>query len=211
MTPVFSLRIVLSILDMIIHSVRHQQVIDLEVCEAVCRMMSQIFVLMGEQDRQCMQWLKCYSILPSFLDACRSGRLYDFQWQFPCELQYAELMDLLKEAKKHDQTLLFIEEEKEDPCEESYKLSVQDELLTGAFPKSNSLLKSLDASDPNMHNIRRRLCIAGVWTGPGEQMTQQYTSTDTIEKKIHCDNHKTNFLVKGLSNERARLWYFLLQ
>ncbi|CCI49683.1 unnamed protein product [Albugo candida] len=206
MTPVFSLRIVLSILDMIIHSVRHQQVIDLEVCEAVCRMMSQIFVLMGEQDRQCMQWLKCYSILPSFLDACRSGRLYDFQWQFPCELQYAELMDLLKEAKKHDQTLLFIEEEKEDPCEESYKLSVQDELLTGAFPKSNSLLKSLDASDPNMHNIRRRLCIAGVWTGPGEQMTQQYTSTDTIEKKIHCDNHKTNFLVKGLSNERARLW-----
>nr|CCA24293.1 rasspecific guanine nucleotidereleasing factor putat [Albugo laibachii Nc14] len=205
-TPLFSLRIILNILDMIIHSVRHQQVMDLEVCETVCRIMSQIFVMMGEQDRQCMQWLRCYSILPGFLDACRSGRLYEFQWQSSCGLQYAELMDLLKEAKKQDPTLMFIEEENEDQNEGSCKIKVEKEVLEGAFPKSDSLLTTtMDVSDPTM-NMRHRLCIAGVWTGLEGQAAENFSSPDTIGKRLNCDNHKTNFLVKGLSNERARLW-----
>lgn len=134
-------RMVLHALDKLVENMKHRVECDLDICNYISELCGEVFPFAIDDDPQCAQWLSA-SLLPLFVEACRSKRLPEFQVLSLCEQDYTSLKHFLCSAKQHDPTLKFLDD---------------------------ALFQATAGIEIISESMRRRLSIAGVWTGSSKK------------------------------------------
>lgn len=134
-------RMVLHALDKIVQNMKHKVECDMDVCDYISEFCSELFPFSIDDDPQCAQWLSA-SLLPLFVDACRTQRMQEFQILSYCEEEYTSLKQFLVFAKQSNPNLKFLDDD---------------------------LFATAAGIDIISESMRRRLSIAGVWTGDSKR------------------------------------------
>lgn len=130
-------RMVLHALNKLVETAKHHAECDTDALACISDFCSEVFPFAIDDDPQCAQWVST-SQLPQFVEACRAQRLSDFQVLSFGEDEYTALKQFLVSAKQNHAELKFLD----------------DDLFASA--------KGIEIITESM---RRRLSIAGVWSG----------------------------------------------
>lgn len=134
-------RMVLHALDKLVGNMKHKVECDMDVCNYISDFCGELFPFSIDDDPQCAQWLSV-SLLPLFVDACRTQRMQEFQILSFCEEDYTSLKQFLCSAKQNDPSLTFLDDD-------LFATATGIEIIT--------------------QSMRRRLSVAGVWTGDSKK------------------------------------------
>ncbi|TMW65628.1 hypothetical protein Poli38472_008270 [Pythium oligandrum] len=134
---VYVRRMALHVLDMMVQSLLQKVKLDAEACRCIYECSMEVIALRSGEDTPSDEWLSS-SLLSAFIEAAQSKRMYDLRLISSCEGAYTSLRNFLRVAKQSSTELKFLD----------------DELFASTF--------GMEAISDTM---RRRLSVAGVWTG----------------------------------------------
>ncbi|DBA05295.1 TPA: hypothetical protein N0F65_007457 [Lagenidium giganteum] len=106
----FVRRMVLHALDKVVENMKHRVQCDMDVCNYISDFCDELFPFSIDDDPQCAQWLSS-SLLPLFVEACRTERMHEFQILTSCEQDYTSLKQFLCSAKQKNPSLKFLDDE----------------------------------------------------------------------------------------------------
>ncbi|KAF1318609.1 Ras-specific guanine nucleotide-releasing, partial [Globisporangium splendens] len=130
-------RMVLHALNRLVENLKHKVERDMEACDYISVFCEELFPFTIDDDPQCAQWLSA-SLLPLYVEACRMQRMQEFQTLSFCEDDYMSLKHFLCSAKQSDPSLKFLDDD---------------------------LFASATGIEIISQSTRRRLSVAGLWTG----------------------------------------------